>query len=190
MIEINNNWRFFELKELFTIERSKNVTIEDAKDFIGYTIPYITRTENDNGTNFFISDDGEFPLEKGNCITIGGEGAQIFYQPIDFITGNNITKLYNIHLNENIALFIVSVLRLEKFRYSYNRPFNQDFIKKTKIKLPALIREGNIIPDWDYMDKYIRELRERERERELWNFSILVKVKTFMVNVWNGIVSS
>ena len=162
-----NTWKEFLLKDLFIIERSKNITLEAAEESLGNEIPYITRTEYNNGVNFFVSKDN-FKIEKGNCITIGGEGANVFYQPFDFISGNNITKIYHSKLNENIGLFIVSILNLEKYRYSYNRAWNKKFIENTKINLPV-DSQGN--PDWQFMEEYIRELRERERE--FWTCSII-----------------
>ena len=158
-----NNWKFFNLKDLFEIEKSKNIILEIAEEFKGKDIPYITRTEYDNGTNFFV-EKKYFNIEKGNCITIGGEGANVYYQPFDFISGNNINKLYSKHLNENNALFIVTLLSMEKYRYSYNRPFNKNCILKSKIKLPV---DQNEQPDWKYMEEYIKVLRERERD--CWN---------------------
>ena len=159
-----NNWKFFNLKDLFEIEKSKNIILEIAEEFKGKDIPYITRTEYDNGTKFFVEKKYFFNIEKGNCITIGGEGANVYYQPFDFISGNNINKLYSKHLNENNALFIVTLLSMEKYRYSYNRSFNKNCILKSKIKLPA---DQNGQPDWKYMEEYIKTLRERERD--CWN---------------------
>lgn len=162
MEEINiKKWKEFTISELFKIEKAKNITIEVAQEYIGNEIPYITRTEYDNGANFFVMRTDKFQLEKGNCITIGGEGANIYYQDSDFISGNNINKLYAEHLNSDNALFIVSILKLEKYRYSYNRAFNRKCIEMTKIKLP-IDEEGK--PNWNYMARYIRTLRERERE--------------------------
>ncbi|MBR3140040.1 MAG: restriction endonuclease subunit S [Methanobrevibacter sp.] len=111
---------FFTLKDIFTIKKAKNITLDMAKESLGNEIPYITRTKFNNGANFFVQKEN-FKIEKGNCITIGGEGANVFYQPFDFISGNNTTKLYHDKLNENSGLFIISILNLEKYRYSYNR---------------------------------------------------------------------
>ena len=55
-------------------------------------------------------------------------------------------------------------MNLEKYRYIYNRAFNKNCIENTKIKLPV-DKEGN--PNWVYMENYIKQLKERERERVL-----------------------
>ena len=169
MVILMNNidvkkWKEFKIKELFDVVKTKNVTQEDIEYFIGDEIPYVTRTSLNNGVNCFIQKNNKFKLEKGNCITIGGEGAVINYQPNSFITGNNITAIYNPYLNENIGLFIVSILKLEQFKYSYNRAYNQKQVRETIIKLPAA-STGE--PDWQFMEDYIKSLKERERERVL-----------------------
>lgn len=155
-------WKEFYLKDLFQVEKSQNITIEIAEEFkTKEGIPYITRTEYNNGVNFFVKSEN-FNLEKGNCITIGGEGANVYYQPQDFISGNNINKLYTLNLNQNQALFLITILTLEKYRYSYNRAFNQNCILKTKIKLPA---DQNGQPDWKWMESYIKQLWNQEKVR-------------------------
>lgn len=170
MTNLNDiRWKFFKISEIFKVEKSKNITKEIAEEFLGNTAPYVTRSEFNNGISFYV-DAKKFNLENGNCITIGGEGACVFYQPYKFISGNNINKLYSKFLNENNALFIITILSLEKYRYSYNRAFNQNCIKETIIKLPTTSKGE---PNWAWMSEYIKKLRERERERELWVFSII-----------------
>ena len=154
-----SKWQWFRIGDIFKVEKSQNIKKDDAEEIMGGNVPYITRTEFNNGCNFFV-EQKNIKTQIGNCITIGGEGANVFYQPINFITGNNITKIYNKNLNENNGLFIVSILNLEKYRYSYNRAFNQKNIINTYIKLPSKNNE----PDWEYMEQYIKSLRERERE--------------------------
>lgn len=176
-----SSWLFFKISDIFNVEKSKNYTIEQVMEMEGNDIPYITRTDNNNGVKVFVDRKQIHKLEKGNCIIIGGEGATVFYQPQDFISGNNITKIYNKNLNENNALFIVSILKLEKYRYSYSRAFNKLCVQNTLIKLPA---KDLKTPDWEFMENYIKDIKEREREsRELAQSLISAKLK-FDVNKW------
>ena len=168
MVNIINHkeWKYFKIKDVFKVEKSKNIVNEIALENIGGKVPYITRTEYNNGIMFFVNN-LNFKLENGNCITIGGEGANCFYQPNDFISGNNITKIYNSKLNEENGIFIVTLLNLEKYRYSYNRAFNKNNVENTMIKLPI---DDNCNPDWKFMENYIKSLKEREREYWIcWN---------------------
>ena len=162
MIKIEmDNWKYFKITDIFKVEKAKNVVDEIASEEApGFDVPYITRTEYNNGCKYFCNK-SDFVLEKGNCITIGGEGANVYYQPFDFISGNNITKIYSKFMNENSGLFIVSILKNEKYRYSYNRAFNKKCVENTLIKLPAKDDQ----PDWEWMEKYIKTLKAHERER-------------------------
>lgn len=181
MINLNNKWKIFKISEIFEVEKSKNITKEAAEEFLGNTAPYVTRSEFNNGIAFYVNAK-KFSLEKGNCITIGGEGACVFYQPYKFISGNNINKLYSKFLDENNALFIVTILNLEKYRYSYNRAFNQACIKETKIKLPVNVKGQ---PDWNWMSEYIKKLRERESYEYSQPFITNKKIDLNFKNWWS-----
>lgn len=162
-----NEWKEFRLGDIFDVKKAKNYTIEDIEDNLVGDIPYITRTALNNGVTSFVNNKNNvFKLEKGNCLIIGGESAIAFYQPLDFITGNNISKLYlkNKKLTQNIAFFILTVINQENYKYSYGRAFNVKNINNSTIKLPST---KNNTPDWDYMEEYIKTLLERERERVL-----------------------
>jgi hypothetical protein len=56
-------------------------------------------------------------------------------------------------LNKFNALFIVSILDKERFRFSHGRKWKPT-LKQTKIKLPS----KNNQPDWQYMENYIKQL--------------------------------
>lgn len=67
---------------------------------------------------------------------------------------------YNKNLNKWNGLFLVTVLDLERYRYSYGRSWTGNRLKDTEIMLPALIKEdGTYEPDWDFMTSYIPSLK-------------------------------
>ncbi|SJZ63140.1 restriction endonuclease subunit S [Mycoplasmopsis verecunda] len=157
-----NNLNYFKLSDIFEIKKTKNINSDDLENG---NIPYITRTALNNGVSKFVDSEG-YEKYNGNCIIIGGESALAFYQSNSFLTGNNITMLRNDkHLNRNIGLYIVTILNKENFRYSYGRAWNKTNIDNTKIKLPSKIEKNKIVPDWDFMNNYINNLYDRERER-------------------------
>ena len=61
-------------------------------------------------------------------------------------------------LNKYTALFVLSILKQEKYKYSYGRAFKMDLISSTVIKLPATA-DGS--PDWDFMEQYIKSLNHK-----------------------------
>ena len=55
-------------------------------------------------------------------------------------------------------MFIVTILDKERYRYSFGRKYKTN-LTKINIKLPAKETEkGEIVPDWEFMEKYIRTL--------------------------------
>ena len=78
----------------------------------------------------------------------------------------NLAIGYNDEIDVYSGLFLVTVLDLERSKYSFGRKYKKR-IDKTKIKLPMLTNEsgeflkdskGNYMPDWGYMSEYIKSL--------------------------------
>ncbi len=160
-------WGFFNLtgkNGLFQIETCK---CSNAGDLLenGDEIEYIGAKKDDNGLMRYVKRNEEL-VTKGNCIIFicDGQGSVGYtnYIDHDFIGSTTLSVGYNEHLNENIGLFLVTVLDLERYRYSFGRKYKTNLVK-TSIKLP-ITSSGT--PDWSYMDNYIESLKSRERERQ------------------------
>lgn len=121
------------------------------------TIPYITRSEENNGINLFVSDEQEskYTKDSAGVITIGLDTQTVFYQPKEFFTGQNIQVLKNEHLCKYSSLFIIPLLKIqmEKFNWGGNGA-TLTRLKRTKIMLP-IDSENN--PDWKFMEDYIKQ---------------------------------
>ncbi|MCZ9990027.1 hypothetical protein OFR29_09340 [Brachyspira hyodysenteriae] len=61
-------------------------------------------------------------------------------------------------LNKYIALFLVTVISKEKYRFNYGRKWGITRMEKTTIKLPAKFINDKYEPDWEYMENYIKSL--------------------------------
>ena len=61
-------------------------------------------------------------------------------------------------LNLYTALFLISILKQEKYKYSYGRAFKMDLISNTIIKLPSTPDNE---PDWNYMEQYIKSIKHK-----------------------------
>ena len=121
------------------------------------SIPYITRTEENNGCKFYVQKSNEITsFERGNAITIGDTTATINYQAKDFICGDHMVILRSNHLNKYTGLFIVTLLNKERFRYNYGRAFSMDIIKKTELPLPIIPNTDNV--DWQFVEDYMKSL--------------------------------
>lgn len=153
------NWKYFPLSGengLFKIESCK---CSNAGELLvdGNEVEYIGAKKNDNGLMRYVKYDKSL-VSKGNCIIFicDGQGSVGYtnYIKRDFIGSTTLSVGYNDKLNEKIGLFIVAVLDLERYRYSFGRKYKTN-LSKVSIKLPAN-QEGE--PDWEAMENYIDKL--------------------------------
>ncbi len=126
-------------------------------------IPYITRSNEVNGINLFVSDaqDKKWVIDSGNVITIGLDTQTVFYQPHKFYTGQNIQVLKFDKMNQSVAMFIVSMLKVQMKNFNWGgNGATLGRLCRTKIMLP-IDSFGN--PDFDFMSQYICEIQEKKR---------------------------
>jgi hypothetical protein len=76
----------------------------------------------------------------------------------DFIGTTDLTVGYSEHLNKYIGMFLVTLLDLERPKYSFGRKWSAR-IADTMIRLPT----KNNAPDWGYMENYIKLLPYSDR---------------------------
>ena len=159
---INTNfWNNFIYSDIFRKPtRGKLVSI---KDFNVGKMPVVTSTEDNNGINDYL-DIPDFLLEEENTITIANNGSvgATFYQEKKYAATSDVTimklKDKNVKLNKYIALFLVTVISKEKYRFNYGRKWGITRMEKTTIKLPAKFINDKYEPDWEYMENYIKSL--------------------------------
>lgn len=131
------------------------------------TIPFVSSKAVNNG----ITEKVDEKAISGNCITVStnGGGFDCFYQPNEIVVSNDVEVLYNTNLNEYNAMFIITVMMLEKPKYSYGRKPKNGKVYDTIIKLPSIFTNNNEYrndgyePDWNYMEKYIKKLPYGDR---------------------------
>ncbi len=159
MIDISK-WKDFLVKDVFDCSTTKAVKVEEITDG---DVVYITRSALDNGCSGYISDiPGK--KEKGNCITIGAEGKVAFYQDEAFLPGVKVYTLRNEHLNQNIGMFVCTILNASVFKYSYGRARILEKIKEEIIPLPV---DENGNPDWQYMNDFVEGIQTRQTKDPL-----------------------
>ena len=151
--ELNTeNWQEFDINFLFEIKGSKTTSILELEEYGKGKHPYVTTQATNNGVAGFF----DYYTEKGNVLTI--DSAVIgytSYQPLPFSASDHVEKLIpKFKMNKYIALFLVTILNLEQYRYNYGRKSSQTRIRKMKIKLPA--KNGS--PDFEFMENYIKGL--------------------------------
>ena len=151
------NWRWFKVGDIFSIERGKCGSAEKLLEK-GDEISYIGAKKEDNGFMYKVVRDEKY-ITKANCIVFIGDGqgsvGYSTYQEKDFIGSTTLSMGRNGNLNKFNAIFLITLLDKERFKYSFGRKWNGEKLKNTKIKLPV---DTNGDPDWQFMEDYIKSL--------------------------------
>ena len=157
-IKLNtNNWKWFRYDEIFEIKKGKRLTKADMQNG---NIPYIGAIDSNNGISAYISNDEH--LHQGNTITVSYNGsiAEAFYQTTKFWATDDVNVLYpKFILNRYIAMFLITLIHREKYRFNYGRKWDKELMEASLIKLPAVkIAPNEYEPDWQFMEDYIKSL--------------------------------
>lgn len=108
------------------------------------------------------------------CVTNNGSVGYAYYQNKVFTCSHDVNALYlkDRTFNEYTGLFVATVIMHDRYRWDYGRKWRPKRMVYSEIKLPIKQdEEGNpiideerkysqcgFIPDWEYMEKYIRHL--------------------------------
>jgi len=153
-IELDTDkWKTYELKELFTIKGTKTTSILELEEFGEGQYPYVTTQATKNGIEGFY----DYFTENGNVLTIDSAVLGFCcYQPLPFSASDHVEKLIpKFKVNKYTAMFFVTILNEDQYRYNYGRKCSQSRMRKLKIKLPAK-KDGKV--DFDFMENYIKSL--------------------------------
>ena len=167
-----DDWSDFLLKDIFgkAIRGTRITTL----DRIEGNIPFITAGESNQGVSELISN--KEAITYNNAITIDMFG-NAFYHNYDFKCDDNILVMKNEYLNSYVGNFIASILCKDKYRYSYGRQYRQSDYNTHTISLPIQHNEDGtpkidltykysnegFIPDWNFMEEYIKSLPYGDR---------------------------
>lgn len=169
------SWQWFSMSKLFDIKKGKRLTSADQEEGSNN---YVGAIDSNNGIANHI---GQAPIHKANTISLSYNGSvgEAFYQSEPYWATDDVNALYSKYdgFNKQIGLFMVTVIRQEKYKFSYGRKWTLDNMNKTEIKLPIQRdNKGNpiiddnhtysdkgYIPDWQFMEDYINSLPYSDR---------------------------
>lgn len=145
----DREWKHYDLVTYFEMKPGKYY----AKDtFEQGDTPLITASDTNNGVKDFT----DLPPTNKNCITIGKIGMSTFYQPLPFISSSDATILKPLFpMTSFVAMFVVSVMSMDKYKWSYGRQIRKNDSEKLRIMLPS---NSSGEPDWQFMEYYIKSL--------------------------------
>lgn len=170
------SWKSFEfgrlIDEIYKAKAYAKIDLTTAPYKREGFIPFVSRTGTNNSVDCYVLESDVGNIETGNAIAIGDTTATISYQSSPFATGDHIIIIRAQWLNKYVAMFIISLLQCERFRYSYGRAFLKESIEKTRLLLPVKRDEAGVvitdqehvfsdegyIPDWEWMQDYIKSL--------------------------------
>ncbi len=147
-------WKYFPLKELFEIKGTKTTSPLDLSPTEKHNsdFPYVTTKATDNGVEAFYGKwTEEAPVLTVDSAVLG----YCAYQKQNFIASDHVEKLVpKFEMDDYLAMFLVTIINMEQYRYNYGRKCSQSRLKETRIKLPASRNKAN----WNLMRDYIRSL--------------------------------
>jgi len=153
-----DSWGEYFLGELFKFHKGKRLTKTDMTEG---TVNFIGAISENNGVRQFVDVE---PMFLPNCITVNYNGSvgEAFYQIEPFWASDDVNVLYadGWELNKHIAMFIITTIKANSYKFSYGRKWTLEKMKESVIKLPKS-RDGS--PNWAYMEKYIKSLPLSDR---------------------------
>lgn len=155
---------------IFRIAKGKRLTKEDMEEG---TTHFLGAIDSNNGVRDYI---GQKPIHKAGCITVNYNGSvgEAFYQDEPFWASDDVNILYptNWQISVNVGLFIATIIRMNKYRFTYGRKWKLERMADSVMELPVK-RDSNgepvldpdctysaegYIPDWQFMEDYINSL--------------------------------
>lgn len=183
------NWKFFEFDKIFVIKKgfynkkpessgTGNIPFLGASDKNHGITEYYTLDEiscaskTGNSKNAPLED----KLFSGHsvCVTNNGSVGYAYYMDKQFTCSHDVNPLYrkNGEFNFYTGMFVASVIMNDRYRWGYGRKWRPSRMKHSRIKLPILMNgklpvidsksmysDQGYIPDWDYMERYIKSLK-------------------------------
>lgn len=182
------NWKYFEFDKIFFIKKGfynkkpepsgygtipflgasdKNHGITDY-----YTIEEIAdASKTGKGKNVSL-EKKLFPAHAV-CVTNNGSVGYAYYMDKQFTCSHDVNPLYKKdgEFNFYTGMFIASIIMNDRYRWGYGRKWRPIRMQHSRIKLPILMSgvnpiidndkkfsEEGYIPDWKYMENYIKSL--------------------------------
>ncbi len=151
-----STWKPFKLgnEKYFRIDRGESKYL---KNMAPGDIPYVSTTKTNNGVVAYVSESNR----KGNLISLAYDGSigACFYQTEPFFASEKIVTIDTVQreLTENLALFLITIIKLEAELYSYGgRKWTvEQQLKNTTLYLPV---DKYQEPDYSIMEDYVKSI--------------------------------
>lgn len=170
-LNIDKEWKEFEIGKLFKISAGKSKGLNHLVDVESGGVNYLGATNSNNGVLAYVEEVKNI-VHKGNaiCFIRNGEGSMGYsiYKAEKFIATSDISVGYSEHLNKAVGLFITTVADKVRGKYNFGYKRSDTRLKKEKLLLPAN-DQGE--PDYIYMEQYMQAL-EYEKIKAYLNYKM------------------
>jgi putative S-cspCI len=193
MKKINiQDWKEFKIEDLFELVKLNKLNPEDSRKFRTLeeteknTIPAIVAKKGNNGVMYYVAkEDYE---TTSNKLVIIGDGAVasglVYYHESEFTILHNA---YAIDIKDKgeysryIFLFLKTIIQTMIYhQYGYEEKPTWNKVKLNTIYIPVNI---NGEPDWEYMERYVKQLYTRERESSEHVTTYVKKSKSYKIDI-------
>ncbi len=152
-------WDNYRMDSLFNFKKGKRLT---KADIVKGKINFLGAISENNGVRENIETSYYW---QPNCITVNYNGSvgEAFYQSEPFWASDDVNVLYAQDywkMNKYVAMFLITVIKANKYRFGYGRKWTIEKMKETIIKLPS---NKNGDPDFAFMENYIKSLPYSDR---------------------------
>lgn len=147
-------WRQFELESLFGIGGTVTTPVRELDYSRRGEHPYVTTQATNNGVAGFY----DRWTEDGGVIAVDSAVVgYCSYQAEKFSASDHVETLTpKFPMSARAAMFLVTLLNMERYRYNYGRKRSQTRLRRESLRLPAT---GAGEPDWAFMERYIDGVR-------------------------------
>ncbi len=141
-------WKEFIIEDLFKNNMKRGMRLIEVDRTKGDCCYYSASNKNNGltdmiGNPLFIEKDAIIYSTFGDCFYVEGE----------FTASDEICILKHDKLNKFNGLYVVTILKENKYKYGFGRKAFLNKLVKDVIKLPA-DKEGN--PDWEFRENYVK----------------------------------
>mgnify|MGYP000994644522 CR=1 FL=1 len=157
-----NQWKEFRIGDYFKVIRGKrivkNVDYVEKKDE-EYRFPVVTASSTNNSISGYYHSFNCAANSIVSCGEVSGFFSTYQEEKCWVLDTNRIfipKKEKGFELNKYSALFLITILKKEMFKFSYGRKARPHHIVNTIIKLPSA-SDGT--PNWEYMETFVKKLQ-------------------------------
>jgi hypothetical protein len=164
----NKNNNLVKVSDLFDVVYGVNlelVNLTQCKSTDVNSIPFVSRTENNNGVSAFVEQEIDIELNPRHTLSVAGGGSVLstFYQPLPYYSGRDVYILMPKYKMEVVEmLFYAIYIKSNRYKYNYGRQANKTL---KDILLPSRINKKftdsiqlKYMNDISLMKKYISNI--------------------------------